>query len=404
MSGFLHTIQLALRDYFHEWQMSLCFIMALAAILAPMMVLFGLKFGVVTNMVDHLVEDPRNREIRTVGTGDYQRAWFEKMRRRSDVAFVIPRTRTIAATMDLYNRKARPSKIISVELLPTGSGDPILGRDTRKPQKLDEVILSHRAAERLQIGAGGLLDGSLSRIFNGRQERVHLPLKVLAVAKPGAFVRDGAFVGLDLLLASEDFRDGRSVPKLGWRGTLSDIERRFSGFRLYARSIYDVSTIQSDLAKQGLEVRSRQADIEVVQNLDRNLTVTFWIVASVAMIGFSLSLGSSIWANVDRKRRELSVLRLVGFYTAGIIWFPVLQALFTGLFGWMLAVLIYFGVEHGLNQLFTEGLEAGAKLCRLLPQHYGIAIGLTLGAALLASFLGGVRASRIEPAEGLREL
>ncbi len=404
MSGFFHTIQLALRDYLHEWQMSLCFILALAAILAPMMVLFGLKFGVVSNMVDRLVQDPRNLEIRTVGSGNFRSDWFEDMRRRPDVAFVMPRTRTIAATMELYNRKARPAKIVSVELIPTGNGDPLLGRGTPRPSRLNEVVVSKRAAEKLQIGVGGELDGSLARVYAGRQERVHLPLKVLAVAEPGAFPREGAFVSLDLLVATEDFRDGRAVPELGWRGSSPDSERTFSGFRLYARSIYDVNALQNALVKQGLDVRSRQAEIELVQKLDRNLTVTFWVVALVAMIGFSLSLGASIWANVDRKRRELSVLRLVGFYTAGIVWFPVLQALFTAVFGWMLAVLIYVGVEQGLNRLFAEGLEAGAKLCRLLPQHYGIAIGITLGAALLASFLGGMRASRIEPAEGLREL
>ena len=31
------------------------------------------------------------------------------------------------------------------------------------------------------------------------------------------------------------------------------------------------------------------------------------------MAGYSLSLGASLWANTDRKRRELSVLRLLGF-------------------------------------------------------------------------------------------
>ena len=57
------VFRLATRDYFHEWQMSGCFVLALAAVLGPMLVLFGLKFGIVGAMVDQLIEDPHNREI-----------------------------------------------------------------------------------------------------------------------------------------------------------------------------------------------------------------------------------------------------------------------------------------------------------------------------------------------------
>ena len=63
------VFRLASRDYFHEKLMSSCFVLALAAVLGPMMVLFGLKFGIVGAMVDQLIENPLNREIRPVGSG-----------------------------------------------------------------------------------------------------------------------------------------------------------------------------------------------------------------------------------------------------------------------------------------------------------------------------------------------
>ncbi len=65
---------LAARDYRDEWQMSGFFVLALAAVLGPMMVLFGLKFGIISSMVDNLVEDPRNREVRPIGSGHFDRA------------------------------------------------------------------------------------------------------------------------------------------------------------------------------------------------------------------------------------------------------------------------------------------------------------------------------------------
>lgn len=394
---------LALSDYRHEWHMSGCFVLALAAVLAPMLVLFGLKFGIVTTMVERLVEDPRNRELRPVGSGHYGPEWFETLRARPDVAFVIPRTRTLAATVELYNPDER--RIVSVELIPSATGDPLLEEDVPAPQGLREVVLSESAARKLGVGAGDKIDGSLARTFRGERERVHLDLTVGAVAKPAAFPRDGAFASLDLVLAAESFRDGRAVSALGWSGDPpSEDSPSFPGYRLYARSIYHVARLRDDLASQGYEARTRAADIEIVQSIDRNLTIVFWIIALVGLSGYSLSLGASLWANVDRKRRELSVLRLVGLRTGDIVWFPVLQALFTGLLGWLVASLIYWGVQQSINRLFVSHREVEQAVCRLLPIHFVAAMALTLTSAVVAAALSGYRASRIEPSEGLREV
>jgi len=400
------VLWLAVRDYLHEWQMSVCFILALAAILAPMMVLFGLKFGIVTGMVDRLVQDPRNREIRPVGSGHFSPAWFEQVRARGDVAFVAPKTRSLAATMNLYRADgSAPSKIVNAELIPSGPGDPMLHPDAPKPQKIGEVIVSGSVARKLEAVRGDIIDGSVARIYRGARERVHLPLQVIGIAPPGTFARDGAFVSGSLLDAVEDYRDGRAVPETSWPGEEPyEGERWYPGFRLFARSIYDVAALADTLQEgTGIEVRTRSADIEIVQSLDRNLSIVFWVVALVALVGFSLSLGASLWANVDRKRRELSVLRLIGVRTGGIIWFPVVQALLTGLFGWLLAGLIYLSVESALNHMFSGSLAFGESICRLLPEHYLGALYLTLASCVVASVLGGFKVSKIEPSEGMRE-
>ncbi len=401
---FRDVIRLALRDYLHEWRMSSCFVLALAAVLAPMLVLFGLKFGVVSSMVDVLVEDPRNRELRPLGSGRFDAAWFERLAARPDVAFVVPRTRTIAATMDLVNPDASRSRIVSVEMIPSAAGDPLLRQNTPAPARVDAVVLSHRAAQKLSVGAGDEITGSLRRVYGGKRERVELRLSVAAVAAADAFAREGAFVTLELLAAAEDFRDGRAVPALGWSGDAVQGERTFSGFRLFARSIDDVAALDDELSGQGIDVRTRRADIAIVQSIDRNLSIVYWVIAMVATIGYALSLGASLWANVDRKQRELSVLRLVGFHTGGIVWFPILQALFTAVAGLALAVSIYLAVENALNQLFVASVRFGDAICRLLPIHFAVAIVLTLSTAVLASALGGLRAARIEPSEGLRDI
>jgi len=403
MNKSLNIFTLALRDYSHEWRMSGCFILGLAAVLAPMMILFGLKFGIITSMVQALVENPKNREIRPVGSGHYDPQWFRQMGARKEVAFIVPRTRTLAATIELKSEAA--PHIVSTELLPTATGDPLLKGVKNQPQELDQVVLTEEAARKLKVSAGDIIKGHLSRQYLGVQEPVQLMLRVVDIVRSSAFSQPVVFAHLDLVIAAENFRDGRAVPALGWKGDRPlGTERAFPSYRLYARSIHDVSKLGALLTQAGYQIKTNGAEIETIQSMDRNLSIIFWIIALAGMIGFSLSLGASLWANVDRKRRDLSVLRLVGIRSQGIVFFPVFQSLLTGFLGWLAAVLIYLLVERTINRMLAPRLEEGQTVCFLLPEHFAWALLLTLFSAAFAAILGGVRAARIEPSDGLREI
>ena len=394
---------LAWRDFVHERVMTACFVLALSAVLLPLLVLFGLKFGIIGNLLAPLKEDPRYRQILPAGSGSFDPAWFDAMRARGDVAFIVPRTRAIAATMRLRVPDSDAGRIISVELIPSAVGDPVLdGLD--EPSGYQRVVLSRDAADKLGVNAGARVQGILSRTRSGEQETVLMPLELTGVAGPAAFTRDGMFVSHDLLVAVEDFRDGRAVPALGWDGvSVDDSARSFPGFRLYAREIDEVADLRRGLMAQGIDVRTRLADIELVQSLDRNLSIVFWIIAIIAALGYGLSFGSSVWANIDRKRREFGVLRLTGFHSRGIVSFPIAQAMLTAVLGWAVACAVFFAVQAGLNVLFIENIGRGESVCRLLPSHFLIALALTLITASIAAALGGARLARLEPSLALRE-
>ena len=403
MAQITNIVRLSFRDYSHEWRMSGCFVLALASVLAPMMILFGLKFGIVSSMVQELVENPDNREIRPIGSGRYDDAWIDAYRERRDVEFIVPKTRALAATIQLKSETSK--RILPTELMATAEGDPLLRGLGGLPRDYYQVVLSRSAASKLKVKAGDTIDASLSRQFQGKRERVHLPVTVIGIAHPAAESRNVAFVHLDLLIASELFKDGRAVAALGWDGNRDDSLRRvYPSFRLYARSIDDVEGLVADLERDGVRVKANLAEISTVQSIDRNLTVIFWIIACVGAAGFSLSLGASLWANVDRKRRELSVLRLVGFKSGRIVLFPVLQAFYTALLGWLAAILVYLAFEFGINQLLAPRLNLEQALCYLLPEHFLWALALTVTVAITSAILGGWRAARIEPSDGVRDL
>src|SRR5690606_7455771 len=93
--------RLALDDYRHEWVLSGCSVLALAAVLSPLLVLFGLRYGIIANLRDPLIESPRDRVVTPVTSGRYTPERFEIMRARADVEFLVPRTRSLAASIRL---------------------------------------------------------------------------------------------------------------------------------------------------------------------------------------------------------------------------------------------------------------------------------------------------------------
>jgi len=383
--------------------MSGCFVFALAAVLAPMMILFGLKFGIVSSMVYELVENPVNREIRPIGSGRYDQEWIEKYRNRGDIEFIVPKTRALAASIQLKSRTA--NRILSTELLATAEHDPLLANLANSPQNIYQIVLSNQAAKKLNVAKGDQIDASLARQFKGKRDRVHLNLEVIDIAAASVASRSVAFVHLDLLLATEQFKDGRAVPELGWDGdVVNETSRSYPSFRMYAQSIYVVENLVKNLEDQGVLVKANAAEIATVQSIDRNLSIIFWIIACVGAAGFAFSLGASLWANVDRKKKDLSILRLLGFKSGRIILFPVMQSLYTAILGWLLAVLVYLVFEQLINGVLAPRLNLDQTLCYLISDHFFWALGLTLATAIFAAIIGGIRAAEIEPSDGLRDI
>ena len=403
MSQIANILRLSFRDYTHEWRMSGCFVFALASVLAPMMILFGLKFGIVSSMVYELVENPTNREIRPIGSGRYDQQWIEGYRSRGDVEFIIPKTRALAASIQLKSKTAK--RILSTELMATAEHDPLLANLSETPKNIYQIVLSQAAAKKLNVTKGDQVDASLARQFKGKRERVHLKLEVIDIANAAVANRSVAFVHLDLLIATEHFKDGKSVPELGWRGdTVNEVLRNYPSFRMYASSIYDVEYLVKSLEDQGLRVKANEVEIATVQSIDRNLSIIFWIIACVGAVGFAFSLGASLWANVDRKKKDLSILRLLGFKSGRIVLFPVMQSFYTAILGWLLAVLVYLVFEQLINRFLAPRLNLDQTLCYLISEHFFWALGLTVVTAIFAAIMGGMRAAKIEPSDGLRNI
>jgi len=417
MAGLFQMLSLACADYRHEKLLSLCSVLGLAAVLTPLLILYGVKFGVVETMTERMKNDPRMLEVSPVSSGRFEARTLKELASEKGVAFVLPRTRSISATMKLSTLPGddgrRRSCIVSLE--PTAAGDPLLARygcevpalhlEKRDPAQaqprgglgvnlaslqLSGAVLTQEAAEKLGCAKGDMLVGSFERAFEGKISTARVKIRVAGI------------LPLALLEASEDFRDGRGVPALGeengWSGEpVPEGERVYPGFRLYAATLDDVPLLRARFAERNVATYTHAEEIAQIKSLERGLNVIFSLVCAAAGLGFFFSTASSVFAGIKRKERTLGLLQLAGFSTGAIMLFPLVQVVLTALLGTGLASLV-------INSLFQGSLQGLEQVCRLLPCHYGLALGASAGLSLLAALGPAWRSTKIEPSEVIRDV
>jgi len=609
------VLGLSLADLKHEWILTLCLILAIAAIVAPLLLLMGLKHGTIWHLKEQLVQDPKYREIRPTQVRSYPLDWFDRLATRKEVAFLIP---TILPASSMITVMSPDTGKIrrGIDLIPTGANDPLILENGGEVPNANQCVLTSVAAEELgNVKVGDMITSRVTRYRKGRREVATAKLKVVAILSPRAGILERIYVPLDFATAVENYREGRAVPELGWAGEaaapylsfdgvivllpealapiqrgdltintgLTDIKnlnseefqsltgfslisnrvayhlkvsiggstvrvnslvavknklrgrnaillpyvapfevflgedlvrvfglslssqqaemlgveplpwKRFSlkrksrrspknlnqvllpkssvlpvqaettlrisgktepllfpvkildkgfshhalipielaatlrtgidrqiiydkvqntfllsridfrGFRLYTNTIDDVHPIYRVLREQEIEVTAQLESIERVRILDRGLTRIFWLIAIVGIGGGLLALVTSLYAAVERKKKDIAVMRLIGLSRFDVSCFPIYQGVTIAILGIMVATTTYFLLAGVINYTFSSDLEMGQKICHLSSSHLVYATFITVVGAFFSSLLAAWKAIQIDPAEALRE-
>ncbi len=394
---------LALQDLWHDRKVSLCIAASLVAVIAPLLLLFGLKHGVVSQLQDELLRDPRNLEVKMLSNGNYDTAWIEQLRQRPETGFALGQTRSLNTQADLLIGMQR--FVEGAEIIATAPDDPQLGLGPLTPVG-NQVILSARAAQRLQAQVGDSVQLRALRRLEGVNERGEMTLTVLAVLDGARFGRPAGFVAPALLLDLERFRDGYQVPAfaIATGKPQGDLQPLYARARVYARDIDQVAPLERWLNEQHIETSSRLADIDNVKAINHVLGLIFGVIAAAALIGCVASMVGAFLANIDRKRKSLAVLRLLGFKRGAVGGFVVLQALLLSLAGYLGGLLFYGIGSQVFDALLGSSQATGTFVCHITFWHGLGALLLTFVVAALVAVIGALRAINIQPAESLREL
>lgn len=205
----LHIIGLVFADLRFEWILSLCMVLALGAVFAPLFILLGLQGGIIGNMLDELQKDPVSRLVMPKWETSLDEAWLKSLRKQTAALIESPAAFLL---LDVEGMKD------TVNVLPASDNDPLL-----KENKItlanwkNDLVLSAPLAETLRKQQGDSITLTLIR-STGHEERRPVRMQVAGVLPAKASLDSKIWLDDRLFKQLHQWRRGGAVPELGLPG------------------------------------------------------------------------------------------------------------------------------------------------------------------------------------------
>ncbi|MCY4304356.1 MAG: ABC transporter permease [Aestuariivita sp.] len=392
--------RLAIKGLLYERIHLICNAAILASVLVPLMVIFGIKNGVYSALLDRLLNDPTTLRIETTGNVGFSEKDVEIVRSWKLSGFVTAKTRSI---FDFVNvRRQGDIQKRTAILVPSGKGDPTLPNNLELG--IHDAVLSANLARQLNISVGDPI-----QIFTQAAERpkqLMLPLKTVAILPDAHAAGRSIFADIAVLDLVEAFYDEYALPDYGITEGRDFSTRvpEFEGMRIFARDLRELAALQSQV-EQFFDVRTEAQTAEVtgVLSLNRNLNIALLLNAGIASLGLAAALIFSFWGEVARKRQTIATLALLGIAANRLWLFPVIQAIVSGFVGLIVSFLIFFAAATLAEILFDSELTENSALVVLTSQQIIAIIVTVLLFVICTSYFAARSAFRIDPAEVLRQ-
>jgi putative ABC transport system permease protein len=252
-----------------------------------------------------------------------------------------------------------------------GYEDPRLQRKAVSSLAATDSLVGSEAATRLAVAEGG------TTTFLGRDFRV---AKVLPAT--GTIDDDRVFVHLHAL-----------QELVGAKGQISAME-----IMGCCNAISDglLAKLRNILPDTRITTISQIVSTQLETNrLMKRVSLAFLFI--VLFVG-AVSMANFLWANVNERRRELGILRMMGAKRSNLYALVLSKGAFFGVLGGALGFLL------GTAAAVVLGPYVANLAVRPAPDLALEAIALALGVALLGSWLPARTASRIEPFASMQEV
>lgn len=360
-------LKLALKMLRFEWRLSLVLTAALAAVLAPLMLLWSLRSGVISTLEHQIIDNPANMEIVIAGN-EGGRELYELLKNDPDVAFVAPKPITLnaeAVLRSLVSKKFHQR----VTLYPTGSGDPLLEGSGIAAGKLadTELVLSSALAKTLEAQPGDEISVSVTRRVNGEAQKGQAVFTVKGILDPAYSAQQCAYLTVDTLIYLADYKSGNEPPIFSDGSTKLDKTRYFAGVRLYAKSLDSVLSLTEKIHALHREISgSKAAQVQNLKAVDSVLTSIFLVLAAVSAAGGAAAFYGLIHMNLHSRSRTMAMLLLMGMDKVQLTLFAALKNAICALCALLLSWTLYQCGAVMINARFSAALR-GADIASLSP-------------------------------------
>lgn len=393
-------LQLALKSIVREPRRHWIAVLGVVSVLVPLLLIWSMKVGFVSGLMQELRSAPSNLELRLRGDYLLDAAKVDEVHRIGGVGFVIPTARMLATRA--FASLEGGAKRTPVSLMPTAQGDPLLQGVGGGAVDDRTALVSRGLADRLGVEEGSTIE--ISNVRREQTETLRLRLRVSDVVGSEGIGGQWVFVSPDLVQAVEAFIDGYAVPRFGVDGKPPG-ERQpvYSSLRIYADRIENVASVAEGLQKLGFAVESNAARIENVLRLDRILSAVVIVLGAILLSGLSLSVWAGLAAILEQLRRHVALLGLMG---AGI-WNIGLYFIAIGLLVALCGTLAAFASAYVLMKIgngWLSGIAGTSRPVFELPMTSVISIfGIVMVLQLIITLVVAARAATVHPREMLRD-
>ncbi len=186
-----------------------CQLFALAAVMAPLLIILGLKHGILSSMRENLLSNPSALEFWFINE-ELTQADVDAIAQLPETAFVLPRLHSLYAQVSLVP-EGQPAGREIYRLEATAPGDPVLAKASIPAPGPQQLVLTASMAQKAGVKPGSKVLLSTSR--NSKREHYSRSCTVTHILPAHLDRKDGIYAPLPLCKEVEAFvKEGQGTP------------------------------------------------------------------------------------------------------------------------------------------------------------------------------------------------
>ena len=208
----------ALRDLLNEKLISLCLVLSVVAVLAPILLLASVKVGFIDRLKSDFIQDPSFREIRPADATLRDDQFIDTVKAWPGVIYAMPSVMLVPREVDVFYDAGGRRRATEARLLPSDADDPLYVKLEGTPPTEEQVVVTADLAAAAGLDIGSTFSIAVDRVENDERRRVEIELAVSGIIPEEMLPQPTILGAPELDRDVESYRAGISVPDRGWSG------------------------------------------------------------------------------------------------------------------------------------------------------------------------------------------